>query len=117
MPDHAGRAVACAIAMQAKQAWLNEEAESDGHQPLEMGIGVNTGTVVAGAVGGGGRLEYTVVGDAVNVASRLQSQAEGGEILVSAATLAAAPGFDTEAMGEIQVKGRTALVETFRIRV
>lgn len=117
MPDHAQRAITCAIAMQAKQSWLNEEAESDGRHALEMGIGVNTGTVVAGTVGGGGRLEYTVVGDAVNVASRLQSQAEGGQILVSAATLAAAPGFDSEAMGAIHVKGRNAPVETFRIRV
>jgi class 3 adenylate cyclase/DNA-binding NarL/FixJ family response regulator len=117
MPDHARRAVTCAIAMQAKQAWLNEEAGSDGRQELEMGIGVNTGTVVAGAVGGGGRLEYTVVGDAVNVASRLQSQAAGGEILVSAATLAAAPDFECEPMGAIQVKGRNAPVEAFRIRV
>ncbi len=57
-----------------------------------MGIGVNTGSVIAGTVGGGGRLEYTVVGDAVNVAQRLQSEAEGGEIVAAASTIAAAPG-------------------------
>ncbi len=116
MPDHAARAVACALAMQEKQSWLNEEAASDGHPALEMGIGVNTGIVVAGTVGGGGRLEYTVVGDAVNVASRLQSQAEGGEIVASAATLAAAPGFDAEPMGAIHVKGRNAPVDAYRVR-
>jgi class 3 adenylate cyclase/DNA-binding NarL/FixJ family response regulator len=115
MPDHAARALSCARAMQEKQYWLNAEAAADGHHPLEMGIGVNTGIVVAGTVGGGGRLEYTVVGDAVNVASRLQSQAEGGEIVASAATLAAAPGFEAEPMGPIHVKGRNAPVDVYRI--
>jgi len=51
---------------------------------------VNTGIVVAGTVGAAGRLEYTVVGDAVNIAQRLQSQAVGGEILASTSTVEAA---------------------------
>ena len=55
---------------------------------MGVGIGVNTGSVIAGTVGGGGRLEYTVVGDAVNVASRLQHEAGGGEIVATASTVA-----------------------------
>src|SRR6266542_4137478 len=115
MPDHAARALRCALAMQARQARLNEEAIAN-ERPLQMGIGVNTGTVVAGTVGGGGRLEYTVVGDAVNVAQRLQSNANGGQILVSAATLAQAASFEAEPLGHLEVKGRTAPVECFDLR-
>jgi class 3 adenylate cyclase len=76
-----------------------------------MGIGINTGVVMAGAVGGGGRLEYTVMGDAVNVAQRLQAQAGAGQILATAATAAAAPSIATESLGLIQVKGRREPVE------
>src|SRR6266487_1038731 len=75
MDDHPERALRCAMAMQMRQRELNAESVVEGLAPIGMGIGVNTGTVIAGTVGGGGRLEYTVVGDAVNVAQRLQSEA------------------------------------------
>jgi adenylate cyclase len=115
LPDHAERALQCALAMQARQAELNTERE-DSRPPIEIGIGVNTGTVIAGTVGGGGRLEYTVLGDAVNVAQRLQSESKGGEILASAATVAAAPGATGESLGALSVKGRREPVEAFRVR-
>jgi class 3 adenylate cyclase len=118
MPDHAERALRCALAMQARQAALNAETFGDGHPPLLMGIGVNTGTVVAGTVGGGGRLEYTVVGDAVNVAQRLQAEAAGGEVLASLATVEAAQpssSWRAESVGALSVKGRTTTVDTARI--
>ncbi|MGH2589610.1 MAG: adenylate/guanylate cyclase domain-containing protein, partial [Actinomycetota bacterium] len=117
LPDHAERALRCAIAMQSRQAELN--AEGWGTQALEglhIGVGVNTGRVIAGAVGGGGRLEYTVIGDAVNIAERLQSEAEGGEIVASASTIAAANGVDAEPIGPRHVKGREEPVEVYRIR-
>jgi class 3 adenylate cyclase/DNA-binding NarL/FixJ family response regulator len=116
LPDHAERALRCGLAMQARQAERNVEAAAHGHRILLMGVGVNTGAVVAGTVGAVGRLEYTVVGDAVNVAQRLQSEAAGGEILASAATLGAAPGFDVEPIGAILVKGRRTPVDAFRVR-
>jgi class 3 adenylate cyclase/DNA-binding NarL/FixJ family response regulator len=115
LPDHAERALQCALAMQARQAELNAERE-DSRPPIEIGIGVNTGTVIAGTVGGGGRLEYTVLGDAVNVAQRLQSESKGGEVLASAATVAAAPGATGESLGPLTVKGRREPVEAFRIK-
>ena len=115
MPDHAERAVRCAIAMQARQRELNAAAELEAGRSLQIGVGVNTGRVVAGPVGPPGRLEYTVVGDAVNVAQRLQSNAAGGEILVSAATLAATPGVLAEPVGELTVKGRRAPVDAHRV--
>ena len=115
LPGHAERALRCALAMQARQAELNAEDEMGGRPPLAMGVGVNTGIVIAGTVGGGGRLEYTVVGDAVNVAQRLQAEARGGDILASAATVGAADGISAEAGGQLAVKGRKAPIETFRI--
>jgi class 3 adenylate cyclase/ActR/RegA family two-component response regulator len=114
-PDHPERALRCALAMQARQAELNWEAWAREMQPLDMGIGVNTGTVIAGTVGGGGRLEYTVVGDAVNIAQRLQSEAGAGEVLATAATVAAAPGVPAESVGPREVKGRRESVEVFRL--
>jgi class 3 adenylate cyclase/DNA-binding NarL/FixJ family response regulator len=117
LSDHAERALRCAIAMQARQAELNAEGWGvDALPSLHVGIGVNTGQVIAGTVGGGGRLEYTVVGDAVNVASRLQSEAEGGDIVASATTIAAAPAVPCEPVGQRHVKGREEPVEVFRVR-
>jgi class 3 adenylate cyclase/DNA-binding NarL/FixJ family response regulator len=116
--DHAPRALRCAIAMQRRQGELNAEGWDVRDLPeLGVGIGVNTGTVIAGTVGGGGRLEYTVVGDAVNVASRLQSEAEGGEIVAAASTVAAAPEVECESIGPRYVKGREEPVEVFRVHV
>jgi class 3 adenylate cyclase/CheY-like chemotaxis protein len=115
LEDHAGSALRCALAMQARQKELNEEAGTRGVPPLGMGIGVNTGTVMAGTMGGGGRLQYTVIGDAVNVAARIQGEAEAGEVLATAATVAAAPDVPVEPAGTRQVKGRKEPVELFRV--
>ena len=116
LDDHAARALRCAIAMQRRQAELNAEGWSVVDLPtMGVGIGVNTGSVIAGTIGGAGRLEYTVVGDAVNVASRLQSEAEGGEIVAAASTVAAAPEIGCESIGPRLVKGREEPVEVFRV--
>jgi class 3 adenylate cyclase/CheY-like chemotaxis protein len=116
MADHAERALRCALAMQARQHEVNVEAEAEGASHLGMGIGVNTGTVIAGAVGGGGRLEYTVLGDAVNIAQRLQSEARAGEVLAAASTVGAAAAVPADPLGPIQVKGRKEPVDTYRLR-
>jgi adenylate cyclase len=115
MDDHARQAIRCALAMQGRQAELNARI-ADGAPEVSMGIGINTGPVVAGTVGGAGRLEYTVVGDAVNVAARLQSEAAGGEIVASAATISTAgDGVTAEPIGPRHVKGREEPVEVFRV--
>jgi len=113
--DHAQRALRCAVAMQRRQAALNAEAEGRGLPRFEIGIGVNTGTVIAGTLGGAGRLDYTVLGDAVNVAQRLQSEAHGGEILTSAETVRLAEADGAEPVGMKQLKGRRELVDAYRI--
>ena len=85
--DHARQALLCAAAMQRRRLTLNEEATQEGLPAFQIGIGVNTGTVIAGTVGGPGRLDYTVLGDAVNIAQRLQAMAVGGEILATVVTV------------------------------
>lgn len=115
LPGDADRAIACAVAMQRRQAELNAGAPAAGAPPTEIGIGVNTGPVIAGTVGGAGRLDYTVIGDAVNVAQRLQSEAGPGEILISAATAAHCTWPQAEAAGARQLKGRREPVAVFRI--
>ena len=118
LPDHAGRALRCAIAMQRRQNELNSQGwGTDAVDGLHIGVGVNTGHVIAGAIGGGGRLEYTVIGDAVNVAQRLQSEAEGGEIVASSTTIASASGISSEPIGSRHVKGREEPVEVFRVLI
>jgi adenylate cyclase len=113
--DHAERALRCAIAMQARQTELNAAGWEIDVEDLGVGIGVNTGLVIAGTVGGGGRLEYTVVGDAVNIAQRLQSEAAAGEVVAAASTVAAAPEVRAEPIGMRVVKGREEPVEVFRV--
>jgi class 3 adenylate cyclase len=113
--DHARRALMCAAAMQRRQLALNEAAEHAGLPTSQIGIGINTGTVIAGTVGGPGRLNYTVLGDAVNVAQRLESQAGGGEILAAAVTVRQAGADRAKPIGPLQVKGRKDLVDTYRI--
>jgi adenylate cyclase len=116
LPDHARRALRCAIAMQRRQEELNAQGWGTDEVPsMGVGVGLNTGTVIAGAIGGGGRLEYTVIGDAVNVAQRLQSEAAAGEIVAAATTVAAAPDIPCESMGPRKVKGREESVEVFRV--
>jgi adenylate cyclase len=118
LPNHAERALRCAIAMQRRQAELNAEGWGTGAvDGLHIGVGVNTGWVIAGTIGGGGRLEYTVIGDAVNIAQRLQSEAAGGEIVAAAPTVDSAPSIAAESIGPRMVKGREEPVEVYRILV
>jgi adenylate cyclase len=81
--DDPDRAMQAAIAMQRAIAALNAKWEAQGRLGISVGIGINYGETFAGNIGSHLRLEYTVIGDAVNVASRLCSNAHGGEILIS----------------------------------
>ncbi|HND60000.1 MAG TPA: adenylate/guanylate cyclase domain-containing protein [Opitutaceae bacterium] len=119
--DAADRALAAALAMEAALAALNAELAAEGRPPLALGIGVNTARVVAGNIGSHRRLNYSVIGDGVNVAARLQSLTRTAEyrtnIITSAATLAAAKGRRVAArpLGPVTVKGRAGAVEIFAI--
>ena len=89
--------------MQRRRLTLNEAAQ-EGLPAFQIGIGVNTGTVIAGTVGGPGRLDYTVLGDAVNIAQRLQAMAVGGEILATVVTVRQSGTDQAEPVGLKQLK-------------
>ena len=113
-PDHARRAVECAIAIRQRIAVFNQDRSAD--LPMEIGIGINTGRVMAGCIGTDQRMEYTVLGDAVNIASRLEARARPGQILVSAATRdAAGEGFSYSDIRVFELKGKSAAVQAFEI--
>jgi sigma-B regulation protein RsbU (phosphoserine phosphatase) len=82
LADHPARAVACALAMQMAMEEINTLNAADGLPHLEMGIAVNTGTVVVGNIGSEKRTKYSVVGADVNFASRIESYALGGQVLI-----------------------------------
>ena len=88
--DHPQRAVACAIAMQNGLRRLNAEISSQDFPELEMGIGINTGTVIVGNIGSDIRIKYGVVGAPVNIAARIESNALGGQVLIGETTYLAA---------------------------
>jgi len=82
--DHAQRAVQAALDIQRATTALNAVRRHRGQPTLHLGIGINSGEAIVGNIGSEKRMEYTVVGDMVNVAQRLQTQAGGGEILIGA---------------------------------
>jgi len=114
--DDAQRAMRCAMLMQQKTAEFNRSRTALGRQPIGVGIGLHTGEAVVGVIGSSKRLEYTAIGDTVNVASRLCSAAGPGEIVLSDATLArAGAGFPVKEMPPLTVKGRQQTLTTFRM--
>ncbi|MBU0969168.1 MAG: adenylate/guanylate cyclase domain-containing protein [Proteobacteria bacterium] len=80
------RAIACAIEMQNCLEILNKEVIASGYPALEMGIGINTGNVIVGNIGSELRMKYGIVGDAVNRASRIESNSIGGQVLIGQST-------------------------------
>ncbi|MBS0320596.1 MAG: adenylate/guanylate cyclase domain-containing protein [Proteobacteria bacterium] len=112
-PDHAARAVACAEDMLATLAEFNAAHAASGIV-LDIGIGIHTGVAVVGFVGSPRKLEYTAIGDTVNLASRIEGETKGrARILVSRATRDAVPGRAFVDVVEVAVKGRSATVELF----
>ena len=114
--DDPARALRAAMAMQEAVSRLNETMERDHGIRLALRIGLNSGGVVAGTLPGEVEAAYTVVGDAVNTAQRLQSVAEPGGILVGATTQRlAAHAFAFDAIDSVRVKGKADPVVAFRL--
>ena len=115
-PDHAARAVKTAIDMRTALTELSKRRSMRGLDPFEVGIGVALGEVVAGTVGTEERMEYTVIGDSVNVAARLQSHAKAGCILLSRRTYEAVHDLvEAVSRGPLKVKGKEEEVEVYEV--
>jgi adenylate cyclase len=117
-PDHALRAVRAALDMRRKMVEFNADRVRAGKPEIRIGIGIHTGQVAAGMLGGADQREYTVIGDAVNLASRIESltKALGTDLLVSEATFERCQGkFAGTRVGEEKVKGRDAGVVVFTL--
>ena len=116
-PDDAERAVRCAIAMQREMVLFNDENQSGDVPRLDMGIGLNSGTVIAGNIGSEKRAKYGVVGGPVNLAARVESFTTGTQVLMSEATfdrvrdtVSAAEPF------EVHVKGSAEPLRIYEVR-
>ena len=107
-PEHARHAVQAALAMQTRMAFLRESFAQEGLPIFHIGIGINTGPMNVGDMGSTYRKAYTVLGDAVNLASRLEGLTDfyGTPILVSDSTRSAAPDFIYRTVDLVRVKGR-----------
>ncbi len=116
MDDHAGKAVEAALAMHAAQRKVNALWRDEGLPFFELGIGITTGPVAAALLGSEEHLEYTLVGDTVNLSQRLQQWAEPGETVLSETTYAslARPPL-AEALPPALVKGRATPVSAWRL--
>ncbi len=115
---HAERALRAALDMRTKLAELNAARLAAGRPVLRIGIGIHTGLVAAGMLGGADQHEYTVIGDAVNVASRVEglTKSLGVDVLVSEPTFRAANGrFRGERLAEEKVKGRAEPVVVYSL--
>ena len=112
-PDHAERAVNAAAALQMETARL---AAAHPDWP-RFRAAVNTGEALVGVVGAESGRSYTVIGDTVNVAARLESRAPTGGVVVGGATLKAVPGLRATSLGEIEVKGKLERVDAYLLEL
>jgi adenylate cyclase len=116
VPDAgAGAAIRCALRMEERLAALSSARAATGATPLAMGVGLDTGPLVVGAMGCVRRLDYTAIGDAVNVAARLCAAAGDG-ILCGEATAGRAPTAELDPVAPLGLKGKARPVRAFRVR-
>jgi adenylate cyclase len=114
--DHSLRAIHTALAMQAGIEELSKKRVQEGKDPIAVGIGVSAGEAVAGSVGTENRMEYTVIGDRVNLAARLEANASPGQILISQWTYERVDKLvNARSLGYFKVKGKEEEVEVYEV--
>ncbi len=114
--DSAANAVAAAIAIQQRMAMINDWLKEARLPEVSTGIGINTGTVTVGYIGSEQRTDYTAIGDAVNLASRLEKQAAPAQILISRSTFELiGDRFPVKPHDEILVKGKSYPIQVYEV--
>ena len=114
--DHSIRAIRTAVAMQSGIQELSKKRVQEGKDPIAIGIGVSAGEAVAGTVGTENRMEYTVIGDRVNLAARLEANAKPGQVLISQWTYEKVDKLvNARSLGYFKVKGKEEEVEVYEV--
>lgn len=116
--DHAELAVRCALDMHAALASMNRDRIAAGVEPLRLGIGIHSGSVVLGDIGAASRREFTAIGDTVNVAARIEelTKTHAAAILLSDATRSRLPaGLDCTPLPPVVLRGRAAPLQLYRL--
>jgi len=115
-PDDPAKAVRAAVEQQSLIRQLSAKWEAQGKRAFTVGMGINTGDVVMGNLGASSRMNYTVIGDNVNLAARLYNVAKGGEIIISRATYDLVRDVvDAVEMEPVMVKGKSAPVRVYNV--
>ena len=110
------KAVACAVAMLEGLEEFNRTRAAENQPAIRIGIGINTGDVITGAIGSTRALQYTAIGDAMNVASRLVNLAQAGEIIISESTFRiVGDRIDATALPPVKVKGKAEELKVYRV--
>jgi len=117
-PGHEKLAVRTALQMQKELKKLNRELKKEKLPPINIGIGINTGQALVGNMGSDQRFDYSVIGDDVNLASRLESSSKelGHTLVIGEKTKKKCKGFKFKPLGTIKVKGKTEHIKVFTIK-
>jgi adenylate cyclase len=108
--------VACGLGMLQALAEFNRTRAAENLTPIRIGIGINTGNVITGSIGSTRALQYTAIGDAMNVASRLVNLASPGEVIISENTFRyVADRVDATALPPVKVKGKADELKVYRV--
>jgi adenylate cyclase len=117
-PKHADHAVSAALAMSEALGELNRKWVAEGRPSMDIGVGINSGDMIAGNIGSEAIMSYTVIGDAVNLGSRLESlnKEYGTRIIISDATRSRLTGaYGLRPLGEVKVKGKSQAVAIWEV--
>jgi len=115
-PDHARRAVLMALEMQEAVMRLNQKWAAEGRPVIGVGMGINTGEVTVGNLGSKDYMDYTVIGDAVNLACRIEQNAKAGDVLITQATYEQVKTLiEAEPLEPIRVKGKREPIPVYRV--
>ena len=118
LPDHSRQAVRAAVSMRSRLKIVNQSLARQEYPPLKHGIGIHTGPVLAGNIGGGDRVSYSMMGDTVNIASRLEglNKTFGTEIIISGRTLAGiGKDIPVKQLPTTPIKGKSKKIDIFSV--